>query len=429
MLVEFSVRNWRSVKEKQTLSLVKTAGKELEDTNCFNNEALKKKGLLKSAAIYGSNASGKSNILKALEFVEMFVLLSAKEQRGDTIDITPFLLSPETSKDSTEFDLIFISNDVRYEYGFKLNEDRVLEEWLFAFPKGKSQQLLNRKWISQANEYDWVRCPSLKGGSEQKQLWQKATRENALFLSTAVQLNSKELAPVFDWFKDKLRINTSGRWPTSLTANFCMKEENRNKILNFMNTADLGIGDFLVEKKKVSIDSLPKNVPEDLKKIILDINKNDHHFEIKTFHTSSDGSSISFDLNDESEGTQKMFSLAASWYSALEKGSVLVVDELSDNLHPKLERFLIQLFNNNVTNPNGAQLIFTSHNTSLLDKDLLRRDQIWFCQKNQEQASVLIQLVEYKVIKGRENIEAHYLAGYYNALPFIEDLKINFDRK
>lgn len=257
----------------------------------------------------------------------------------------------------------------------------------------------------------------------QKQLWQDSTRDNALFLSTAVQLNSKQLQPVFDWFSSTLRNTGFQNISSSLTASLCKDPSQRARILEFLQAADLDIQDVKVITEKVTEKHLPPDLPENIKKRVLEDLKGKELYEIKTFHKTLSGEQVEFDFDDESDGTQKFFSFAGPWLDVLKNGYVLFVDELHDNLHPKLVRFLIELFQKAETNSNNAQLVFTTHETSILDQDIFRRDQVWFCEKDSNQATRLYPLTDFSPRKGRENLEAAYLAGRYGALPYVRNLK------
>lgn len=420
MLIEFSVGNWRSVKENQTISLVMSKGDELADSNGFTPTTPATTSLLRSAAIYGPNAAGKSNLLRAMVIMKKMVVDSAKEQRGDAIPVVPFMLDSATEKSPSEFEAIFIADGVRFQYGFSATTERIHEEWLFAYPNGRAQKWLGRAWDAEKETYAWEKCKPLTG---QKQLWQDSTRQNALFLSTAVQLNSKQLQPVYDWFKKTLRmINLAGGSP-SFTASLCKSPEQREKVLEFLKVADLDIQNVIVESEKMSAKHLPDDMPDEIKAALLEKMSNNEIFDIKTVHQSSDGRLVSFNFEDESDGTQKYFEFAGPWLDTLKNGFVLVIDELHDNLHPKMIQFLVQLFHNSETNPKNAQLIFTTHETSILSQDIFRRDQIWFCEKNDRQSTRLFPLTDFSPRKGRENLEANYLAGRYGALPYLRSLK------
>ncbi len=420
MLIEFSVANFRSLRDRQTLSLVKAKGDELAESNVFTKQAFNEFELLRSAAIYGPNAGGKSNLLQAMRAMQEIVLESATSlQRGDELPVVPFRLNQASRCAPSEFEIIFIVDQVRYQYGFTATNARIHEEWLFAYPKGRPQRWFGRDWNESSQTYDWELGSSLMG---EKQLWQKSTRENALFLSTAVQLNSKQLQPVYDWFNDTLHLATIAGWSGGFSAKLC-ETGDKVHVMNFLHAADIDIKDILVEKKPFDHSILPKDMPDGMKAEIVGKFKDKQFLDIKTVHKDSDGNSITFDLDEESDGTQKLFAFAGPWIDSLKHGFVLFIDELPDNLHPRLVRFLVQLFHSVDTNPNNAQLIFTTHETSILNQEVFRRDQIWFCEKDEHQASTVYPLTDFSPRKGRENLELAYLSGRYGALPTIRPLK------
>jgi AAA15 family ATPase/GTPase len=423
MFIEFSVKNWRSIKTEQKLSMSAAMGSELAASNTFDPQAPATNRLLRAAAIYGPNAAGKSNLITALKLMRRMVLESAsKGQLGDAVPVQAFRLDTETENQPSEFEMVFVASGVRYQYGFAADAMRVTEEWLFAYPAGRPQRWLGRAW--DGSTYQWEAASALSGP---KKLWQDATRENALFLSTAVQLNGKQLMPVFDWFKKSLKIAHIDGWHPSFTSVLCQEAQSRSKVLAFLKAADLDIHDVQVESETFSVKHLPNDLPTEIKDELLSDLKDKEVLEIKTIHHSVQGKQIPFELDDESAGTRKFFALAGPWLDALEHGLVLVMDELNDRLHPKMVQFLIQLFHSNETNPKNAQLIFTTHETSILNQQVFRRDQIWFCEKNDEQATQLYPLTDFSPRKGREDLEANYLAGRYGALPYLRSLKLTED--
>lgn len=420
MLIEFNAANFRSLRNRQTFSLTKAKGGELIETNTFKAAAFNEFDLLRSAAIYGPNAGGKSNFLRALQAMKKIVLESATSlQRGDKLPVTPFHLSQATRHAPSEFEVIFIVNQIRYQYGFSASTDRIHEEWLLAYPKGRPQRWFGRAWNEQSQGYDWELGSNLSG---EKQLWQKSTRENALFLSTAVQLNSEQLQPIYDWFSNTLRMANIAGWSPSFSASLCEKSE-KAQVMDFLRAADLNIEDVVVETGPFDIKSLPDDMPAHVKTVLADKLKDKKLVDIKTVHKSSEGDKVTFDFEDESDGTQKLFAFAGPWIDSLANGYVLFIDELHDNLHPRLVRFLVQLFHSNETNPKNAQLVFTTHETSILNQEVFRRDQIWFCEKGEDQATTLYPLTDFSPRKGRENLELAYLSGRYGALPYVRPLR------
>ncbi len=415
MLIEFSVKNFLSFRNRQTLSLMRAKGDELIAPNTF--DALGRISLLRSAVIYGPNAGGKTNFLLALQTMQRIVLDSATESRaGDNLPVNPFRLSSTTRKQPCEFEVIFIADDVRYQYGFATTTDQIVEEWLLAFPKGRTQQWLLRRWNETNNQYDWHLGNSLTG---EKRLWKKSTRNNVLFLSTAVQLNSEQLRPVYTWFRKTLRMANMEGWSSNFSAALCEEDEHKKvQVMDYLRAADVGVHDVAVEKKQFDYDDLPNDMPDQEREKI----KGRTFMAIMTSHVDEEGNTVRFDMHNESHGTQKIFSLAGPWIDSLEEGYIVIIDELNVGLHPYLTKFLVQLFNSSKFNPNNAQLIFTTHETSILTQDLFRRDQIWFCEKSKDRASKMVPLTDFSPRKGRENMEQAYLSGRYAAVPYITPL-------
>ena len=411
MLIEFRVANYWSIKEEQTLSLVASGGGELMDSHTFAANGFKNR-LLRSAAVYGPNASGKTNLLLAFLSMKDIVKESALEgHRGDPFPVEPFKLDSRSRKAPTQFEVVFMVQGVRYQYGFSATETSVVSEWLFAFPEGRPQRWFERE-LGKNGHYKWKLGASLKG---EKQLWQKSTRDNALFLSTAVQLNSQQLQPVYDWFNDTLRIIGVGGVSPGFSASFC-KKYGSEKVVDFLKKADLGIHNLRVKQETFGPESLPEDMPDSVKQVVKTM-KGGKVYEIKTVHKSSTGDLVEFDLDQESSGTRKVFSLAGPFLESLQNGHVLCIDELHNSLHPEFVKFLVGLFNDNTTNTGNAQLIFTTHETSILNQKILRRDQIWFCEKDKNQATTVYPLTDFHPRKRVENLELAYLSGRYGALP------------
>jgi AAA15 family ATPase/GTPase len=320
----------------------------------------------------------------------------------------------------TEFEVIFIAEGVRYQYGFSATRVQIIEEWLIAYPKVRAQHWFARRWDEKKGEYQWEMGNALQG---QKQLWQESTRSNALFLSTAVQLNSQQLQPIYDWFKSTLRTTSVTGLRPNFTASWCAEPASKARVLSFLRAADIDIQDVLVEKKVFDVNDLPDDLPDEVKAMIAKKMEGKELTELYTVHQDSTGKPIAFDFEEESDGTQKLFSFAGPWLDTLENGYVLFIDELHDNLHPKLVQFLVELFHSNETNPKNAQLVFTTHETSILNQEVFRRDQVWFCEKSDHRSTTLFPLTDFSPRKGRENLEMTYLAGRYGALPYVRKLK------
>ncbi len=395
--------------------------------NTFPCEALGNVKLVKSAAIYGANASGKSNLIAAVRFMESFVLRSAKNYGpGDPIPVRPFLLD-DSAKKPTEFEVDFVLHGVRYQYGFQIDRRRVIEEWLLAFPKGSQQRWFERKVGEGPDDEDLWRFGShLKG---EKNKLKKLTRPNALFLSVAASLNHQQLTTVYSWFAQYLQFigpsssakGLPGRLLGAYTAHRSHEEPAfKARVLVLLQDADTGIDGFRTElhpfEEKEFLAFLPEKMRQDL--------EDSEVLEVRTTHRNlSTGELVAFELEEESDGTQRFFSLGGPWLDTLDSGYTLFVDELDASLHPHLSRHLVELFHRSESNRKGAQLVFSTHDTSLLDNDLLRRDQVWLTAKNGDGATSLYPLTDYRPRKN-EALRSGYLAGRYGAVPILGGEKI-----
>jgi len=414
MLIEFSVANFRSIKEKVTLSLVASSSSEHFETHTSSMPSTDI-SVLRSAAIYGPNAAGKSNILHAFKFMRDQVVGSATSQRGDKIKVSPHLFDVDTVSEPTEVEAIFVVDGIRYQYGFSATKERIMDEWLYAYPKNRAQRWISREYDPESATYRNNFSLKLLG---QKQIWVEAARDNALLLSTAVQLNSTQLTPIFDWFKDKTRVIGFQENFRDFTALLCEKQENRSYFTQFLKAADLNIDDLSIDKSKIDISKLPDDMPESIKKQISE----KEYLEVSTIHKVKGGASVSINLQEESDGTQKFFGLIGPWCDILGRGMTVFVDELHGSLHPLMVRFLISWFHSNEINKCGAQLIFTTHDTTILNQDFLRRDQVWFVEKKEDNSTRLFPLTTFSPRKGRDDIERNYLLGRYGALPYFREV-------
>jgi len=408
MLIGFSVGNYKSFKETVTLSMVASSiteeDKELDENNLFPiNDKL---SLLKSAAIYGANASGKSNLVAAINFMKWFVLNSSKEtQVSDAIDIEAFRLSTQTEKEPSFFEIVFILEDKTFRYGFEVNAREVVSEWLFQADDSEEKMLFERDF----DNYNYLLDDFQEGqGISEK------TRSNALFISVVAQFNGKISGKILLWFSKTLQL-ISGLQDTQYRKETLESFENdrhRHDIIEFIKKLDLGIADIQI-KKYYSQKTARFGIYE---------------VGVKTVHRKydADGKQTAIELFDiethESEGTNKLFALAGLLLDTLRTGKILLIDELDARLHPLITRELICLFNSNETNPHNAQLIFTTHDTNLLTSKTLRKDQIWFTEKDNKGATDLYSLVEYKVGKNA-SFERDYIMGKYGAIPFLGNFK------
>ncbi len=416
MLVEFRVKNFRSLRDEQVLSLVASTDKTLLDTHALSTGLRAAPHLLKSAVVYGANASGKSNLIKALQYMRGVVLESAAViQPGQTYSVQPFRLDVGSASQPTEFEVTFILNGVRYQYGFAMTSQRIVSEQLLVYKAFKPQRWFERRFDAESGKDVYEFGPSLKGA---KSLWEGATRSNALFLSMAVQLNSDALRPVFDWFANRLVIfNEQSPLSPQFSVQMLKHEAKRKAICDFLRAADISIAEIDVATKQALVHNFHFDLAtgkreEESSEQAID--------EVKFHHVTEQGEAV-FDLMDESSGTRNLLFLTGPILDILNKGLTLVVDELDTSLHTLLVQALVRLFHQIEVNTGGAQLIFTTHDTSLLDAyGLFRRDQIWFVEKGSDQSSSLYPLLDFSPRKN-EAFERGYLQGRYGALPFLRN--------
>lgn len=414
MLVELRIKNFRSLRDEQVLSLVASPDKTLLDTHALDSGMKAAPHLLKSAVVYGANASGKSNLIKALQYMRDVVLQSAVLQPGQTFDrLQPFKLDATSGHQPTEFEVTFILGGVRYQYGFAMNAQRIVSEQLLVYKAFKPQRWFERHFDAESGKDVYEFGSNLKGA---KNLWEGATRPNALFLSVAVQLNSEALRPVFDWFANRLVIfNEQARLSPEFSVEMLKQEESRKAICEFLQAADISIADIEVATKQAMVHSIRFDLATGKREETASEQTVD---EVKFHHVTEHGKAV-FDLADESSGTRNLLSLSGPVLDILARGLTLVVDELDTSLHTMLVQALVRLFHRPDVNTGGAQLIFTTHDTSLLDAyGLFRRDQIWFVEKRPDQSSSLYPLLDFSPRKN-EALERGYLQGRYGALPFL----------
>lgn len=423
MLVQFSIRNFKTFKEKVVLNLVASNyDKDTRESENVTTDVDFGLRILKSAVVYGANASGKSKIMEALMFMRDFVIQSSKDsQKGDAINVDPFRLETQSEIDSSEFEVIFIFQKVMYRYGFEVTKEKVFSEWLYHKPKTKEIELFYRE----KQKFEIHQRSFSKGSTLVKE---DLIRNNALMLSVAAQFNDKTAGKVLEWFK---RLGTISGLDEEGYQGFTMGRTKsptyKEQILELLKAADLGIKDITLEP--LDISKLPKQMPKELRESIeKQIKEENAEFisDVLTSHRKFDSNKnyvgdVQFSLEDEeSSGTKKFFALTGPVLDTLENGSVLIVDELDSKLHPNLVCKIVSLFNSGELNPRNAQLIFNTHDTNLLSSGLFRRDQIWFTEKDKYGASKLFSLADFKSeVRKSENFEDNYIRGKYGAVPFL----------
>ena len=419
MLLEFTVGNFRSFLQKRTLSL---QAQKLSEEAKDNVAKVFSYNILKTLAVYGANSSGKSNLVNALHKMAACVLSSVRLNDNDVLLFDPFLLSKENNE-PTFFEITFIKNGFCYRYGFKYSSLRINEEWLFrkTTPRSKEQVLFIRNndgiGVDEKNFTEGI-------GNEAK------TNNNRLFLSLCAQLGGSISKQVISWFQTNFNVvsglnNQEYRAYTKML--FHEKKEPGKEAMNFFRQLELGFGNLLTREEDPII---PEDMPKELKALLVKELQGKKNIEVDSVHNLYNKAgnvcgSVNFSFDErESSGTRKLFDLAGPVFDTLFYGSVLVIDELDVKMHPLISQHIISLFNNPKTNPKNAQLIFTTHDTHLLSQKMLRRDQIWFTEKNTTEQTDLYCLMDIILPDGTKprndsNYEKNYIAGRYGAIPYI----------
>lgn len=386
MLLQFSVTNHRSIKETAVISMKAAADKTMKEILISPDG---KKELVPVMAIYGANAAGKSNVIHALLLMrEMICGNYAKPLKGAELPYEPFAFVDGETK-PTAFEIIYYNDGIKYAYGFSFNKNRIIDEYLYHWPNGREALVFSRE----KDKYEFRE-------SIQEQLTLAGrTSDNRLYLTTSNEWNCAQTEKAYLWFQKNLRgVIATGVSNEATIAAIREGGDEKKRILKEMMLADFGICNVeLTGTKEKPI--------------------------ISTVHrlTDSNGEQKQYTLllGQESVGTQRFFSRIGLWMEAINSGAVLVVDEIEASMHPLLTRHLIEMIQDQTVNQNHAQLIFTTHDTGLLDLKLLRRDQIWFAEKDEKSMQTdIYALTEFSPRKD-ENIAKGYLQGRYGAIPFI----------
>ena len=406
--------------------MVASVGSRRKNEISFSTDNSFAPHLLRTACLFGSNGSGKSSLVYAFEFFRDFVVSSAKDtQEGEKINVTAFQFDSQYRDMPSEFEVVFIHQGDLYQYGFAVDQSRVWSEWLFCKPSEqdtKMRSLFQREYDSESLTYFWnISKKYVKG---EKELWKNSTRDNALFLSTAVQLKSTTLKGIFDWIYGQLRIIRS---PDRLSPRFTIQQyQNKGlntKILDLMHAVDMKIVSINCDEQTLDFGAILSTTlmtaseRNDFMKRV----QGNKRFDITCFHEGANGELVGLNLTEESDGSRVIFSLAGPWLYVLENGYTLIVDELHNSLHPHALKFLVRLFHNPQINSNNAQLIFTSHETSVMAKNFMHQDQIWMLEKEKAENSTLIPLSDYKV-RDVSTFQRSYLDGRYGGVPRIRAL-------
>lgn len=428
MLIEFRFKNYRSFRDEATLSMEATGLSSFKNSLIPLTSTVK---LLPACAIYGKNGGGKSNVIRAFWLAVQFIRNAQRTQHERAvIPVNPFSLNDYSKDEPTEFDFVYTVNGIKYWYGFSATREKVFSEYLYHAPKGQKALIFNRT----GQEFSFTEEKT------KRSMIGEMVAENQLFFSVACTMNDAPCVAAMRWFRDQVYFS---RDYSDIPRQLLEYSEDKNMlkaISDYAKAADLGIQDMQFEfdsKELKDDDSLPKDIPDGIKTALVQfmhvLSETSNNGEVrlkmgevtaKASHQgqTKDGKKASYliDLADESDGTRKLMALAPAIESALRTGGILLVDELERELHPKLVNYIIAKFQSKTANPNGAQIVFTTHNTELMNLELLRKDQIYFVDKqDKDGASELYSITEFAT-RTTDNIRKGYLVGKYGATPDID---------
>lgn len=429
MLIEYKVKNFTSFKDEIVLSMVADNNRELSDTNLFQYDNMT---LLKSVAIFGANAGGKSNLIKSFSFF-IDIFLPFTDTHKMIANLPYFKLDTESQNKPVSFEISFFLNGKRHRYGIEIDSKGIYSEWLYFVPKRQEACYFERErneivrtgtYFEDKKALDYIRPDAARP-----------------FLYTLAQDSIKE----FSWAKEIISYLILYIKPIDfpdMIFKSMIEEEilkgseskilSKEEVLSFLKDADIGIAGISVIKKKTDEDKFIRQFIELMNQkgeSVENVETNDletfmHHFKYDEQYNVVD--EVKFPLNEESRGTAKLYNLLYPVFFVLKGGGLLLVDEIESSLHPLLCEKIIRLFNNSKTNPYNAQLIFTTHNTLLMNPKLLRRDQIYFIEKNEYGVSSMYSLYDIDLdIRSNFNYLNNYLAGRFGAIPYLGEFNLN----
>jgi len=444
MIVSFSVANFRSFSSEETFSLVASNRLKGNHENHTIDIPDTNEKVLKTGVIYGANGAGKSNLFKALHYLKSVALKAKKKNSGTGRDV--FRLNSETDKTS-DFDLQFIAGNTLYRYGVKLDDQRIIEEWLLV---GKKEKILYER-VTDDNGNVTVEAEGLKSaGKKLKALVTVGSPQNQTFLAT-IQATletvdfGNELNNVIGWFDDSLALISPDTSFRSLGHLLEKDNEFAEFASEFLKSSATGIDKLAVQKNEITEDELRNLLPKTIvSKLLENFNDNEddsaliqlgegnellieradtnHYFRItiQAKHQSSDGNTIELDLSDESDGTRRLLNLLPALHLLKQGNAVFFIDEIDRSMHPILSKRFLEFFLNSC-NGGQHQIIVTTHESNILDLELLRRDEIWFAEKDNTGSTRLYSLSDFKV-RTDLDIRKNYLQGRFGAIPFLGNL-------
>lgn len=428
MLTDFRVVNFLSFKDEQQFTLL--ASSDPTHQECVYQPA-DGVNVLKASAVYGANASGKSNLIKAMRAAVSFIVHSANQSNlGKPIKIyRPFRLHKPATKQPSTFEFSMIVGGKRFEYGFSVDSERVYDEWLFVYSQprgGRPSKWLERYYDAKTKKEAWHFRGPLK---PHERLLRERTRDNCLVLSRGADLNVEAFHTLFLWFVQSIWFFDLSEKPTTLMGQTAMRMHEDSsfaeRVTQLIRDADTGIAGLEPTVQEMQLDELPVRFSENTRELLsleLEEGATFRSWGVNSFRRTSDGKGlVQFDFEkEESNGTQRLLAIAGPCLDALDRGTTVVIDELECSLHPLLVHKIVELFQSPDANPRGAQLIFATHEDELMRPDLFRRDQIWLAEKNHEYSTELVSLYDFsdkERPRSKEMFRKNYLAGRYGGVP------------
>ncbi len=420
MMLRFCVSNHLSIRDSQELLLSASSLKDRTD-GLIPCETVPNGLVVPTVVLYGANASGKSNLVDAIEAMRAMVLHShTRGEPSGGVPRSPFKLDPASLRTRSHFEIDFLLDDVHHRYGFEASDETFESEWLYAFPKSYRRTLFER----QCGEYRFGRW--LKGKND---TIAALTRSNSLYLSAAAQNRHEYLSMVYEYFRS-IRVVRNISVPGSMASAKLAEEEPDPRAIRFLKELNTGVVGY--RKNETAMSDMERKLDREITATIRRFSEGDLAVEgnadknvaIELAHRDRSGETVYFELDRESAGTRRLLVLLAQAFRALDNGAPLFIDELDASLHAHACKSVLDLFGSPETNPNGAQVVATTHDTNLMNLPYLRRDQLWFVEKDSSGATRLYPLTDYRVRKG-ENIERWYLEGRYGATPRDELVSIH----
>ncbi len=427
MLIEFRFKNYRSFRDNVVLSMEATGLSSFKN-NLITYNSLK---LLPGAAIYGKNGGGKSNVIRAFWLAVQFIKNAQRTQyENAVVPVVPFMLDDNSRYEPSEFEFVYTFGGIKYWYMFAATREKIAKEYLYHAPKGQKALVFSREGQKFSFTEDKAK----------RKLISETVAENQLFFSVACTMNDSACTNAMKWFREQLFFSRDYADIPKQLLDYSDDSNMLKAISEYAKSADFGIEDMQFEIDSKDIDGkleFPKDIPEGIKASLTQfmhvLSETSNNSETKlrlgqikatSFHRgkSGDGSGRLFplELSDESDGTRKLMSIAPAIESALNRGGVLLIDEIERELHPMIVDFIVAKFQSKVTNKKGAQIIFTTHNTELMNLEILRKDQFYFADKSREDGSSELYSISEFATKTTENIRKGYLLGKYGAIPDIE---------